>query len=117
MPRYEKEAKLVKNHSFNAINRLEFQSETRLDDPYKKLAAAVIIQAAIDKLRGEDETRYWYYGRLVRLENEMTTEDYRFYADIIGINYSWEDLFRVVKRRNPRISGKVVRDAAELFCK
>jgi len=107
-------ARMTKEHCLNAVNRIEFQSRARFDDPYKRLAAAVILQAAIDRLRGEDEHYYWYYGRQVYMRNDMTEDDYRFWADIAGINYSWMELLRSVKYRNPKLGGKVVRDAAEL---
>lgn len=109
-------AKIAKEHSANAVSRIEFKTGARFDDPYKRLAAAVILQAAIDKLRGEDKSRYWYYGRLVSLQSEITPEDYQFYADIAGINYSWEELLQSVRKKNPKLGGKVVKDAAELFC-
>lgn len=109
-------AKIAKAHSLNAVNRVEFQSRARFDDPFKRLAAAVILQAAIDKLRGEDEHYYWYYGQQVYVRNDMMEDDYQFYADIAGINYSWEELLQSVRTKNPKLGGKVVRDAAELLC-
>ena len=108
-------AMIAKTHRTNAINRLTLQSSARFDDPFKRLAAAVILQAAIDKLRGESERSYWYYGRKVTLVNDMTKEDYQFYADIAGIQYSWREVLQSVKRKNPKIGGKVARDAVEFF--
>ena len=87
-----------------------FQNKTRFDDPYKRLAAAVILQAAIDKLRVEDNRSYWYHGQKVSMRDEMSEDDYQFYADIAGIEYSFQELLQSVK-----LGGKVVRGAAELL--
>lgn len=109
-------SKIAKNHSKNAVSRVLYSGKLRFDEPYKRLAAAVILQAAIDKLRGEDEKSYWYYGNLVQLKNEMDEEDYRFYADIAGIEYSWNELLESVRKKNHKLGCKVVKDAAELLC-
>ena len=109
-------AKMAKSHSSNACNRVIFHTKTRFDDPYKLLAAAVILQAAIDKVEGENERFYWYYGRKVSLTNEITEEDYWFYADMAGINCSWAELVRMIKRHRQRFSARTLKDAAELLC-
>lgn len=108
-------AKIAKAHSAGACSRIMFQNKTRFDDPYKRLAAAVILQAAIDKLRCEDNRSYWYHGQKVSMRDEMSEDDYRFYADIAGIEYSFQKLLQSVKLKNPKLGGKVVRDAAELL--
>lgn len=108
-------AKIAKAHSESACNRIMFRNRTQFDDPFKRLAAAVILQAAIDKLRGEGNRSYWYYGQKVSMSDEMSEDDYRFYADIAGIEYSFQELLRSVKNKNPKLGGKVVRDAAELL--
>lgn len=103
---------MAKDHSMNAVNRVEFQSLSRFDDPVRRLAAAIIFQAVLDKLRHADERSYWYYGQRILTRNEMDEEDYRFYADIAGINYSWEEIVQKVAENTPK-----VRDAAILFCR
>lgn len=108
-------AKIAHVHSLNAVNRIEFRNSSGFDDPYKRLAAAVILQAAVDHLTGEDLRSYWYMGEQVRFGSRMSEEDYRFYADIAGINYSWEELLYGVKKRLKKIRHKKRIDAAELL--
>lgn len=105
-------AKIADCHIFNAVNRIEFQNRLRFDDPYKRLAAAIILQAAIDKLKSEKETSYWYYGRRIYICNEMKEDDYRFYADIAGVNYSWTEFLDAVSKN---VRKRKCTDAAELI--
>lgn len=108
--------RMAKIHSLNAVNRVEFAKPVRFDDPYKRLAAAVIVQSVIDSLNYTDERHYWYYGQLVRCRNKMYEEDYRFYADIAGIEYSWDELLRNVEKSGTIFRGHALRDAALLLC-
>ena len=105
-------AKIADCHILNAVNRIEFQNRMRFDDPYKRLAAAIILQAAIDKLKSEKETSYWYYGRRVYICNGMKEDDYRFYADIAGVNYSWTEFLAAVSKN---VRKRKCTDAAELI--
>ena len=109
-------ARMMRGYSLNAVNRVRYKSEARLDDPYKRLAAAVILQTAIDVLRNEAARQYWYYGKLVKLYNLMSDEDYRFYADIAGIDYTFNELLRIVEANHLNVRGKIMHNAAELLC-
>lgn len=108
-------SKMAKAHSLNAVNRVEFANRIRFDDPIKRLSAAVILQAALDKLKYEKETSFWYRGNRVYIQNAMDEEDYRFYADIAGINYSWSEFLEIVTRNFNRTNKKRCTDAAELM--
>lgn len=110
-------AMMAKAHSMNAVNRVEFRGTARLDDPIRKLATAVILQAAIDALSGTDERFYWYRGHKVWMRNAMTDEDYQFYADIAGIEYSWEGLLTCLVHENRKVINNCLRDAAVFVLK
>ena len=97
-------AKMAEDHAFNAVNRVEFQSMTDSEDPYRLLAAAVILQIAIDEIVG-NEKFYWDYGRKVWVRNGMHDEDYQFYADLAGLNVTYTEILEAVSKTiKPKIN-------------
>lgn len=103
--------KMAKAHSLSAVNRVEFQKKITADEPIRMLAAAVLLQTAID-CREDRRYFYWYHGQKIAYRNEMDEDDYQFYADLAGIGYSRKEFYEKIKRNEPRLWGHSVRDAA-----
>jgi len=105
------EAKMAESHSFNAVNRVEFQSIAEPDDPYRLLAAAVILQAAIDEIKGQEKF-YWDYGRKVWVRSGMCDEDYLFYADLVGLNVTYAEFLAGISKKLKQKMNRCTPDAA-----
>lgn len=105
---------MAKDHSFNAINRVEFQSVAEPDDPYRLLSAAVILQAAIDEINGQKKF-YWDYGQKIWVRSGMYDEDYQFYADLAGLNVSYVEFLATVSKKLKQKMNRCTPDAAGMI--
>ena len=114
MTKREKIAKEAKSHGLNAVNRVEFQSISDANDPYRLLAAAIILQAAIDELRGQEKF-YWDFGQKVWVRNGMREDDYQFYAGLAGLNITYAEFLAMTSKNLKRKLDKCTPDAAGII--
>jgi len=81
----------------NAVNRVEFSVDPELDDPFKQLAASVILQAILDDLAIGQKT--------------IRSDVFQFYADCCGIESDYGTLKDLVRERIDRFSKHHQRSA------
>jgi hypothetical protein len=67
--------------------RTVYGTKLNLKDPYQKLAASVLLQAALDDIH-----RLRNGGRIVG----MFGKDWEFYSGMIGLNMNYEDFLMAV---------------------
>lgn len=81
------------------------RKDVRLNDPWKRLAAAVILRGALDDLGGGYETwmfdystPQWYLGR------GFPEKSYEFYSSLAGIDEDYDHLLNDIRRRRLKIA-------------
>ena len=97
--------KILDKHLENTVTRYEFQSKIHLEDPYAKLAAAVILQGLLDDVCGANNywcrdpvTFHWYTVK----QQCMRPEVYDVLASGIGIECSYDQLKEIMADRLSR---------------
>ena len=89
----------VAEHIQNVCGRINYTSRLELDDPWKLLALAVLLQGALDFING------WKVGAAF-------LESYSFYADAIGLDIPADEFLELVFENQQKIySAKKQRHA------
>ena len=94
----------VAEHIQNVCGRINYASPLDLDDPWKMLALAVLMQGALDFINDFKESS-WKTGAAF-------LSSYSFYADAIGLNIPAEDFLELVlENQQKTVNGKKQRHA------
>jgi len=104
----------ISEHIQNVCGRINYAHEIRLDNPWKLLGMAVLLQGALDVLNGwKDYVSLPGKKPCLKVGADYFLT-YQSYADLVGLEISADEFLRIVSEQLSTKKRKT-RTAAEFF--